>query len=201
MGAPRRRAHEGRAVGIAGQDRHPRALALQGEGRRPGCAPGAEDDHPLALDVDALLERGEHARPVARGALQQPVVHDDGVHASAHRRQLVDLVEVREDVDLVRPRDAEAGQAQGRDRADEGLEGLGLERDVDGVDVARLEGAVVEDRREAAGDVLPEDPVDLRRGGDVPDAVEIGHELHGELAGRRLGPRGGAREGEGRGSA
>ena len=68
------------------------------------------------------------------------VVDHHGVDAARKRRGLLHLLEVRQDLRLVGSRDAEAGEAEGRERRHEGLEGLGLQRHVDGVEAAGREG-------------------------------------------------------------
>ena len=88
----------------------------------------------------------------------------DGADGAVHLRDLVDVLHHR---DLVRDRDAHAAEVAQRAHARERtLHVLDRKCDVDEVEIQRLEGRVVDRRREAVPDRIADDGAELRAAAD-----------------------------------
>jgi len=108
----------------------------------------------------------------------------------------VGVVEVRKDGFLVRHRDAETVDGNLAHAIQEIFESLGMQSEVDGVDVLAAEGRVHDCRRKRVGDRISGHTVDPCGDVDLLDAIDASQLLRGDLAGSGFVSGTGGGEGE-----
>ena len=180
-----RRASFCAAASAAVQDVDFRSAFFQAKHCGAGRASGAEhEDFRVLQSAEAALERANHSRRVGVEAVELAVLGaDDGVAGADLGGVRVGVVEIRKDGFLVRHGDAEAVDGNLAHAVEQVFESLGMEREVDGVDVLAAEGRIHDRGRERVGDRVSGNAVDAGGGVDGVDAVDAAQLLRGGLAG------------------
>src|SRR5581483_9543402 len=120
----------------------------------------AQNQHSGAGNVDALLQRAQHAGNVGVEAVELAVVGaHHGVAGADLGGERVGVVEVLEDLFLIRHGNAHAVNGNLPDALHQVVELFGMQREINGVDVFATERRVHHERREGvlhriAGDAV-----------------------------------------------
>ena len=151
------------------QDVDFRSAFLQAENGGAGCASGAEHENFCILQrAQAALQRANHSGRIGVEAVELAVLGaDHGVAGADLRGVRVGVVEIRKNRFLVRHGDAEAVDGNLAHAVQQIFESLGVQREIDGVDVLAAEGRIHDGGRERVGDRISGNAVDAGGGVDL----------------------------------
>src|SRR6267143_75074 len=160
------------------------AGTYQRKSGRPGRSTRPKDQDAAAFDAKVFLERTKHAEVIGVAAVKRSVAtNDHSVNGANFLGERIALLQILENCLLVWMSNAETFDTELWNSGKKIAELAHQKWEIDGINAARREPRIVQQRRKRVADGIANHTVDPRAARESVGAVEMNHLVQGNLAG------------------